>query len=172
MRISQRAPRTHPLKVLFQLLLIGVLAYGSFFLVTHFVLQSIQVVGNSMSPTLQNAHHYILNRWVYLVREPDLSDIVVIRDPTDKSFAVKRIVAREGDSVYLANGRIYVNGRALEEPYLAPGTRTFANPTAREQWVVCGKNQYFVLGDNRNNSSDSRIYGPVSRQDILGLIIH
>lgn len=159
-------------KILMQCALVALLAYGSFLLVTRYVLQSVEIVGNSMSPTLENARRYVLNRWVYLMREPKPADIVVIRDPSDNSYAVKRIIAGNGDSIYLKAGRIYVNGRALAEPYLPPGTPTFANPCYREQWVVCGKNQFFVLGDNRNNSTDSRIYGPVPRQNILGVIIH
>jgi signal peptidase I len=141
-------------------------------LVTHFVIQSVEIVGNSMAPTLHHAERYVLNRWVYLVREPQPSDIVVILDPTDGSYAVKRIVAREGDSVYLKEGRIYVNGRALSEPYLPAGTRTYASPTVKEELIVCGRNQYFVLGDNRNYSHDSRNFGCVPRQNILGVIMH
>ncbi len=159
-------------KLLMQCALVGALAYGSYSLVTRFVLQSVQVVGNSMAPTLENTGRYLLNRWVYLVREPKRADIVVIRDPADDSYAVKRIVAGGGDSIQLKAGRIYVNGRLLDEPYLAPGTVTFAGPSVREQSFVCRKDQFFVLGDNRNNSADSRVYGPVARQKILGVIIH
>src|SRR5690349_7605875 len=88
-------------KLLTQCALVAVLAYGSYALRTHFVLQAIEVVGNSMSPTLRNSEHYFLNRWAYVLREPQRSDVVVLRDPTDKPFAVKRIIASEGDSVYL-----------------------------------------------------------------------
>src|SRR6188474_1335855 len=70
-------------KLLMQCLLVGALAYGSYSVVTRFILQSVQVVGNSMAPTLENTGHYLLNRWVYLVREPKRADIVVIRDPAD-----------------------------------------------------------------------------------------
>ena len=159
-------------KTVVQCILAGALAYGSYVLVSHFVLQSVQVVGNSMSPTLENTGRYLLNRWVYLVSEPQRADIVVIRDPADNGYSVKRIVAGGGDSVCLKAGRVYVNGRLLDEPYLAPGTATYARPDVHEQALVCGKDEYFVLGDNRNNSADSRVYGPVSRQKILGVIIH
>jgi signal peptidase I len=154
-----------------QCFLIAGLAYGAFILVTHFVIQSVEVVGSSMSPTLEDSGRYVLNRWVYLVREPQPADIVVILDPSDNTYAVKRIVAREGDAIHLKDGKIYVNGRSLNEPYLSPGTKTFASPNVKEELVFCGKNQYFVLGDNRNNSSDSRIYGCIPRQNILGVIV-
>jgi signal peptidase I len=169
---APKVKRFSAVKLLSQCALLAVLAYGSYAVLTHFVLQSVEVVGNSMSPTLQNSQHYFLNRWTYLMREPQCSDIVVLRDPTDKSFSVKRIIAREGDSVYIKDGKVFVNGALLKEPYLAEGTATYANPQQKEQWMVCGKNQYIVLGDNRNNSLDSRVYGSIPRQDILGVIVY
>jgi signal peptidase I len=152
-------------------LLITVLAYGVFQLITHYVLQSVQVVGASMTPTLHDSGRYILNRWVYHVRDPQPSDIVVLRDPTDDCYAVKRIVAKEGDTVHVKNGHLYVNGKLLSEPYLPPDTPTYPAPKVREQLWICGVNQYFVLGDNRNNSADSRVYGTVPRQNILGMVM-
>jgi signal peptidase I len=159
------------LKQLCVCLFVGALAFGSFQFVTHFVLQSVQVVGASMSPTLHDSERYVLNRWIYHVRDPQPQDIVVLRDPVDKCYAIKRIVARQGDSVHLKNGQIFVNGKLLDEPYLPAGTPTFPNPNYSEQFLVCGVGKYFVLGDNRNNSADSRVYGAVSRQNILGLVV-
>lgn len=130
------------------------------------------VVGQSMVPTLADSNRYLLNRWVYRVRAPQKSDIVVLRDPLDNGFSVKRIVATSGDSVYLSEGSIYVNGRRLNEPYLSAGTHTFATSKTSERLFKCGPDQFFVLGDNRQNSVDSRMYGPVPRQNILGLLVH
>ena len=152
--------------------IVAAVALASYIVINHFLLQSVQVVGVSMSPTLKNAGYYFLNRGVFLIREPQPKDIVVIRDPLDESFSVKRIIAREGDAVYLKGGRVYVNGQQLVEPYLLPGTPTFALERQKELSVRCSKGEYFLLGDNRGNSSDSRIYGPVPRQNILGAIIH
>lgn len=152
--------------------LVAAVAYGCFQFITHFVLQSVQVVGASMSPTLHDSGRYVLNRWVYHLREPRPKDIVVLRDPEDRSYAVKRIVAQQGDLVFVdKQGQIFVNGTLLDEPYLPPGTRTFAGPKVPEESWICGVNQFFVLGDNRNNSADSRIYGAVPRQNILGLVL-
>ena len=150
---------------------VAALAMASYLFISHFLLQSVQVVGVSMSPTLKNSGYYLLNRCVFVWREPAISDIVVIRDPQDQGFAVKRIIAREGDSIFLTGGRVYVNGRLLVEPYLSPGMPTFALDRQLELSARCGPGEYFLLGDNRSNSSDSRIYGPVPRQNILGTII-
>jgi signal peptidase I len=164
---------------LFQCGLVTAVALASYLFISHFVLQSVQVVGVSMSPTLSNSGRYLLNRFVYLLRDPHPSDIVVIRDPLDQSFSVKRIIARSGDTVCLRDGRIYVNGRALIEPYLPAGMPTFASVKRTAWGIKCGKeayslgkDEYFLLGDNRLNSADSRIYGPVPRQNILGAVIH
>ena len=165
--------RTPPssLQQIYQFLSIGTLALASYFVISHFVLQSVQVVGESMVPTLQDSEHYLLNRWIYVVRSPRRSDVVVIRDPLDNSYAVKRIIGAAGDLVYLRGGNVYINGRKLDEPYLSRGTQTYTYLPVREQLTKCGKGEYFVLGDNRKNSMDSRTYGLVSRDRILGLLV-
>jgi len=151
-------------------LFIAVVTYGFFQFSHQYLLQTVQIDGCSMSPTLPNAKCYLLNRIVYLIREPKPKDIVVLRDPEDNGYAVKRIVAKPGDSVYVKGGQIFVNGKALPEPYLENGTKTFASAHYRAQMWICGVDQYFVLGDNRNNSADSRVYGAVPRQNILGTV--
>ncbi len=146
-------------------------AFASYLLIAHFLVQSVQVQGASMSPTLKNSDRYLLNRLVFSVRDPQPSEIVVLRDPSDQGYAVKRIVAREGDTVWVRGGHVYVNGRELAEAYLALGVGTFMpNEDQRGCWF-CRKGEFFVLGDNRGNSTDSRIYGTVPRQNILGAII-
>ena len=151
---------------------IAVLAAACYFVVSQFLLQSVKVVGRSMVPTLHDSEHYLLNRWIYHVRAPRTTDIVVVRDPSDNGFSVKRIIAAPGDSVYLKEGCVYVNGHKLHETYLSPGTLTFIDAKCQNELVLCGKDQYFLLGDNRGNSIDSRSYGPVPRANILGPIIH
>lgn len=150
---------------------VAALAFACYFLISNFFLQSVTVVGHSMAPTLANADKYLLNRWIYYVNDPAPEDVVVLEDPGDHGYSVKRVIATGGDSVYLSGGAVYVNGRKLEESYLAPGTQTFTSSPAKEQLFKCADDQYFVLGDNRMNSADSRVYGPVPRKNILGQII-
>ena len=166
-----KADASSILRQICQCLAAAVLAVASYFIISHFFLQSVQVVGRSMMPTLYDSQHYLLNRWVYYVRAPQHSDVVVLRDPSDHGFSVKRIIATPGESIYLKDGNVYVNGSRLNEGYLAPGTPTFTDSKYRDKLILCGKEQYFVLGDNRLNSIDSRAYGPVPRRNILGPII-
>jgi len=160
------------IKQLAQCASVAALAWVSFFVVSHFVLESITVDGWSMAPTLLNSDHYLLNRWVYHFRSPKPQEIVVIRDPDTHGLAVKRVIAKTGDLVFLKDGAVYVNGRKLDERYLPYGTPTFPLTSAgTQQLFLCGPDGYFVLGDNRTNSVDSRSYGPVLRSSILGVII-
>jgi signal peptidase I len=164
--------RLSVLQQVFQCTILAALALASYLLVSRCFVQSVEVVGKSMQPTLHDADYCLLNRSAYYFRPPERRDVVVIRDPADRGYSVKRIIATEGESVYIRNGAVYVNGRKLAEPYLRPGTLTFASATMPDQFIICGRGQYFVLGDNRGNSADSRAYGPVPRQNILGLITH
>ncbi len=150
---------------------IAAVAVGCYFAISQFVFQSVEVVGTSMVPTLSQGSHYILNKMAYRNAAPQHGDIVVIRDPGDHGFSVKRVIATAGESIHLVNGKVYVNSEELDEPYLLPRTYTFTYAAAHEQLITCGVDQYFVLGDNRPASIDSRSYGPVSRQDILGKVV-
>ena len=150
--------------------IVASLAFASYLLVRHYIVQTVQVVGSSMAPTLKNTDRYLLDRFSLWVRAPKASEIVVSRDPSDQGYAVKRIVAREGDTVRFVAGHLYVNERELTEAYLRPGLGAFMPIRDQKSCWVCGKNEHFVLGDNRDNSTDSRDYGIVPRQNILGLI--
>ena len=146
------------------------LALGSYLLITHFLVQLVQVQGPSMSPTLKNTERLLLNRLVLLVRPPHHREIVVLRDPSDHGYAVKRVIACEGDTVCIHGGHLYVNGRETAESYLPRRVRTFMPIRDQNGSWVCRPGEYFVLGDNRDNSTDSRDYGVVPRRNILGSI--
>ena len=150
--------------------LFAVLSVASYFLFSHFFVQSVQVTGASMVPTLQDGDQYMLNRWAYFFRAPQRGDVVVIRDPQDQGYDVKRIIATSGEAVLFKNGEVYVNNEKLVETYLIAGTTTPPFSQPNEQLILFGNNRYFVLGDNRWNSADSRLYGAVPRKNILGLL--
>lgn len=169
-RKAQR-PVQSILRQSWQFLVVGVMAVVSYLVISHYFLQTVKVVGRSMVPTLYDSQHYLLNRWIYHIRPPRQSDIVVLRDPSDNGYSVKRVIAAPGDSIYLKNGNVYLNGCMLKETYLRPGTPTFTESKYHDQLILCGKDQFFVLGDNRTNSVDSRSYGLVPRQNILGPIV-
>jgi signal peptidase I len=160
------------LRQLLQYAAVAALAVASYFVASRCILQTVTVVGVSMVPTLRNADRYLLNRWILYLRTPHPGEVVVLRDPSANCLAVKRVVGLPGDFVFLRDGKVFVNGRKLREPYLSAGTPTFPYSRVKEQGFKCGEEQFFVLGDNRNNSMDSRAYGPVPREKIVGTIIY
>src|SRR5512135_1249087 len=97
------------LRQAFHFLVFGILTAASYFVISHYLLQSVKVVGRSMVPTLSDSQHYLLNRWVYYFHAPRHSDVVVLRDPSDNGFSVKRIIATPGESIHLKDGCVYVN---------------------------------------------------------------
>jgi signal peptidase I len=151
-------------------LVVAVITYGCYRFSQRHVLQTVQIQGVSMAPTLPDAQCYLLNRVAYLLHDPQPTDIVVLRDPETNGYAIKRIIAKPGDAVFVQGGKLFVNGQRISEPYLEPGIKTYPDSKYHAQMWICGNNQYFVLGDNRYNSADSRLYGPVSRQNILGMV--
>lgn len=144
----------------------------SFLFVTHFIFESVQVQGPSMYPTLINGNFYWLDRLAYEVKKPQPGDIVALKDPSGHGFDVKRIIAVPTQSVFISHGKVYVNGHLLKEPYLPQKLRTFAYAAESEDEFFClAPNQFFVMGDNRGNSCDSRSFGPIARGLILGKVM-
>jgi signal peptidase I len=153
------------------LVVVAALSFGCYIAISRCLVQTIEVVGESMVPALQPGNHYILNRWAFHNAAPKYGDVVVLRDPADHGFSVKRVIAVAGDSLHFVDGKVFVNGELLKESYLLPKTFTFTYSKAREQFITCGEDQYFVMGDNRLASIDSRAYGTVAGKDILGRVV-
>ena len=165
---AQRPGLFHRHQLVFLLCLI-VFSVISYCLITRFVLTAVVVEGKSMSPTLVEGERFILDRWSCHFRKLQRGDVVVIQDPGHKDYAVKRIIGLPGESLFLKEGAVLLNGKRLLETYLVSGTQTFS-PDKKDRLIIVGKDQYFVMGDNRANSEDSRYYGAVSRARILGTL--
>src|SRR5579859_317866 len=135
------------------------------FLVFRFAVQNYRVDGHSMEPTLQDQQYILVNKAAYLFHPPERGDIIVFAYPVDPSQDyIKRIVGIPGDHVVVdQNGLVFINSTQLHETYLTAPTNPY-EPTD----LKLGPGQYFVLGDNRGDSSDSRVWGPVPRQNIIG----
>jgi signal peptidase I len=133
-------------------------------------MQSFHIAGQSMEPTLHDQEYILVNKAAYLLRPPTRGDIIVFKYPLDpQEDYIKRIIAVPGDIVSVVNNMATVNGVTIKEPYI--NKDNVATPYPPMQNRVVEQNEYFVMGDNRSNSSDSRQWGFVPRDNIIGKAI-
>ena len=119
-----------------------------------------------MEPNLARGQYVMISRLAYWLRAPTRGDVVVARAPVQPSREfVKRIIGLPGEHVRIARGQVFIDGRPLEEPYLLNHGPKWGAPF--QQWLL-DEEEYFVMGDNRASSSDSRSFGPLKRDLILG----
>lgn len=142
----------------------------SYFLITRCLVTVGEVEGNSMVPTLQDGERYLINRIVYRFYDPRPGDIVELNMPGPEDFSVKRIIASPGDVVQIKGGHVHVNGKVHSEPYLPEGITTEGRALKTNAFKV-SDNTYFVLGDNRSISADSRVFGAVPRDRLVGRLV-
>jgi signal peptidase I len=134
------------------------------FLVIRFAIQSYRVEGVSMQPGLQSDQYVLVNKMAYLFHAPERGDVIVFHFPLDtsKDF-IKRVIGLPGDTISYTSTTVQVNGVVLNEPYISEK----ANPLGKNPFVV-PPNEYFVMGDNRPASDDSRDWGYVPKDYIVG----
>src|SRR5579864_9437067 len=139
------------------------LAISAFIII--FLYQPVKVEGTSMMPSLVDQERIFVNKFVYRLEPIERGDIVVFRYPYDPSKSyIKRVIGMAGDRIRINSGQVYVNGEALDESYVPPEyTDSRSSPEA-----VVPANSYFVLGDHRSMSDDSRNFGPVNQSFIYG----
>jgi signal peptidase I len=156
---------TNGLRVLHSWLLDLVFAALIAFFIIFFVYQPVKVEGGSMEPGLEDQERIVINKLVYRWEKIGHGDIIVFRYPRDqrKSF-IKRVIGLPGDHVRIAFGHVYLNGKPVEEAYVP---QEFMDTSTYSETVVPA-NTYFVLGDHRSMSRDSREFGPVARSYIYG----
>lgn len=149
-------------------LLYIVLIIALTWIVVTFVGQRTEVSGSSMETTLSDNDQLIVDKMTYRFRDPKRYDIVVFPyQYQDNTYYIKRIIGLPGETVQILSGMVYIDGMRLDEHY---GNEIMENPGIAEEPLTLGEDEYFVLGDNRNNSSDSRAsdVGLIHRKDLIG----
>src|SRR5271155_987406 len=140
-------------------------ALGLALVIIIFLYQPVKVEGTSMAPLLSDQERIFINKFVYRFEPIERGDVVVFWYPLDRSKSfIKRVVGLPGDSVEIRAGRLYVNGKELMEPYVPPNYLDGASYPP----LTLPEDNFFVMGDHRDSSNDSRVFGPVSRQFIYG----
>jgi len=136
------------------------------FLLFIFVVGLQQVVGPSMSPTLQEGNVIVVNKMFYTFNDVKRGDIIVLSE--SEKYMIKRVIGIAGDYVEYKNNSLYINGELIEEDYLNDSVYTDDFSLSELGYTIIPENMYFVLGDNREDSLDSRSYGLISKKQIIG----
>lgn len=141
-----------------------------FVLAYLFLAQPIQIKGQAMAPNYNDGDNYLVKKFGLSYMNFERGDVVVFEQTPEYKF-IKRIIGLPGEAIKIEAGKVYINGSVLDEPYLSAGIRTSPGvflPESQEQTL--GKDEYFILGDNRDRSSDSRSWGPIKREDVTGKV--
>jgi len=156
-----------------ELVKVAVLAAITIVLIRHFLFKPFYVRGASMEPNFYDKEYLIIDELSYRLREPQRGEVVVFKYPDNsKEFFLKRIVGLPGERVKITNGKVIIynqqfpEGMILQESYLQQNLVTVG-----ERVESLGQDEYFVLGDNRANSYDSRRFGAVSKNELVGRVI-
>lgn len=146
---------------------------GSIFIVVYlFLLQPHQVRGASMDNTFHNGQYILTSKISYRLGPPKRGDVIVFMSPKNNDIDfIKRVIGLPGDSISVEQGKVFVNDEPLKESYLHSQTAVFPNGFLQaDQTVKVPEGEYFVMGDNRERSSDSREFGFIPKQAIIGKV--
>ena len=149
----------------------GIVVFLAMLVMVYLFLFSPQEInGSSMFPTFVDKELLITNKLVYKIRPPKRGEVVIFKSPANKEIDyIKRVIAIPGETVMLKNSTYYVNGEALPETYLVDGVYTSGGSFLKEgEEITLPEGEYFLSGDNRPHSSDSREFGPIPLTDFIG----
>jgi signal peptidase I len=154
-----------------------VIALSVFLIVYLIFMQPHQVNGQSMDPTFHDKEYLLTDKITYRRRAPERGEVVVFHAPPQAGCPqgagcdfIKRILGLPGETVEIKDGGVYVDGKKLDESYLPKGLITDPGMFTRNRSVTLGADEYFVSGDNRPHSSDSRAWGPIKFKEIVGRV--
>jgi len=145
-----------------------ILIIGLVIIVRTYLFVPILVNGESMTPTLEDKELLLLNRFVYNEKEPERFDMIVFNYEKEQKPLVKRIIGLPGEKVKYIDGSLYVDDVLIEENFIFEETEDFSMEGMG--YSACEEDTYFVMGDNRDNSTDSRLIGCVRKEDIIGKV--
>ena len=138
-------------------------------LIRTFVVQAFKIPTSSMEPTLMRGDRILVNRFIYRFKKPERWDVIVFKYPLDpKKPFIKRLVTKEGEQVSISSGRVFIDGQALDNPYLSEYYYNRGDYGRQGLKINVPEDKFFVLGDNSFNSKDSRYWGFVSKKDLVG----
>lgn len=165
--VGELKPKTKSAARVIMTVIVALLVAG---LVRGFLIQQYHVVGPSMEPTLRPGDRIIVNKIVYKIGDVSRGDIIVFeRRDTKREDLVKRVIGEPGDTVSIKNCVTYVNGEPLREPYISKSAEATCQGEDMRAFYV-PSNHYFVMGDNRSVSMDSRKFGAITRDQIQGRV--
>ncbi|MCR4329967.1 MAG: signal peptidase I [Candidatus Roizmanbacteria bacterium] len=147
---------------------------GAFFVVFYiYIAQPNMIRGSSMLPTFKDKEYILTDKITYKLRQPQRGEVVILQSPANADIDfIKRIIGLPGDSVSINNGKVYLNERELSEPYISVYTPVFPGGFLKEgDRISIPQGSFFVLGDNRPGSSDSREYGLIPFKHIIGRVV-
>ncbi len=163
------------LSFVFELVKIVVISLVIIIPIRYFLIQPFYVKGASMEPNFHDHEYLIIDEITYRFKDPQRGDIIVFRYPRNpQEYFIKRIIALPGEKIQIKNGVVtifndfYSDGIELEELYLESGTKTYS---LNDEIISIDENEYYVLGDNRNSSKDSRSFGVVNESFVTGRVL-
>lgn len=144
-----------------------VLAVGIFLIVYLLILRPHKIKGQSMHPNFPDGEYLLTEKVSYYRHDPQRGDVIVFKPPISEDEFIKRIIGLPGDTIMVSNGKVFVNGKELIEDYIKVETSAGNFLSEGQEYIVPSGN-YFVMGDNRPHSSDSRSWGPITKKVITG----